>query len=147
MAFMRSWQRAWLALGVVALLVSMATCAIETTQTKVNWLYDWNEASTRAQNEDKLVMINFYTDACPECKRLDSGAFSDDELAAFLNDNLVPLKSNAAESDLWRSYDILGVPTTVFTSPQGTEIGRITGRAPPDEFYQLTQAILDQWQT
>lgn len=145
MAFMRSWQRAWLALAVVALLVSMATCASETSQTKVDWLYDWNEASTRAENEDKLVMINFYTDACPWCRRLDSDTFSDEEVGAFLNENVVPLKSNAGKTDLHRSYDIPGVPTTVFTSPDGTKVGQIIGYKAPDEFRQLTETILDQW--
>jgi thiol:disulfide interchange protein len=131
-------------------LIGAANCVIregETSESKVNWLYDWNEALSKAQNEDKPIMIDFYADWCVPCKRLDSDTYSDEALSAFLNDNFVSLKSNIAKSDLCANYDITAIPTIVFVSPEGTEIGRRVGYRTPAQFYQDVQAILSQWQS
>jgi thiol:disulfide interchange protein len=135
---------------VLALLLSAANCNIrqgETSESKVNWLYDWNEALGKAQNEDKPIMIDFYADWCVPCKRLDSDTYSDEALSAFLNDNFVSLKSNVDKSNLGGNYGITAIPTVVFVSPEGTEIGRRVGYRTPAQFYQDAQAILSQWQS
>ncbi len=137
-----------LLLVVLALLLTTAAnCTTKKDESKVNWLYDWNEALGKAQNENKPIMIDFYADWCSPCRRLDSDTYSDEELGAFLNDKFVSLKSNVAKSDLYGNYGITAIPTIVFVSPEGTEIGRIRGYEPPDRFYQDVQAILSQWKS
>ena len=134
---------------VIALLViAAAACATNTNEGKVNWLYDWNEALNMAQSENKPMMIDFYGDWCSPCKRLDSDTYSDEELSAFLNDNFVSLKSNVDKSNLHVNYpNIRYIPTIIFTSPEGTEIGRWVGYKPPDQFHQDTQEVLDWWES
>ena len=88
-----------------------------------------------------MLVIAFFTFIAS-----DSIAFSDDDLSAYLNSNLICLKSNAGESDLYLNYGIDGVPTTVFISPGGEEINRMVGYRPPDDFYQDMQVILSQWE-
>jgi len=135
---------------LVLLLIGAANCTIregETSESKVNWLYDWNEALSKAQNEHKPIMIDFYADWCVPCKRLDSDTYSDEALGAFLNDNFVSLKSNVDKSNLGKNYGITAIPTIVFVSPEGTEIGRRVGYRTPDQFYQDVQAILSQWES
>jgi len=146
----RLGKTALLIVVLALLLISTANCALtgETSESKVNWLYDWNEALDKAQNENKPIMIDFYSDRCPPCKRLDSDTYSDENLSAFLNDSFVSLKSDVDKSNLHRNYpNIKYIPTIVFTSPEGTEIGRMIGYRPPDQFYQDTQAILSQWKS
>jgi thiol:disulfide interchange protein DsbD len=137
-----------LLVAVLALLLTSASnCTTKKAESKVNWLYDWNEALGKAQNENKPIMIDFYADWCTPCKRLDSDTYSDEALGAFLNDNFVSLKSNVDKSDLYGNYDITAIPTIVLVSPEETEIGRIRGYEPPDQFYQDVQAILSQWKS
>jgi len=138
-----------LLLMLALLLITAASCADKnsgTGESKVNWLTDWNEALSQAQAENKPIMIDFYTDYCPACDELDSNTFTDDELGDFLNNNFVCLKSNAGESGLYGDYGVSVVPTIVFTSPVGTEFGRMTGYRSPDQFYQDTQEKLNQWE-
>ena len=113
-----------------------------TSESVVNWLYDCNEALNKAQNENKPIMIDFYTDICPACDKLDSDTYSDNELGTFLNDNFVCLKSDANNSNLSQEYSISVVPTIVFTSSDGTEFGRFSGYKSPNEFYQYAQEML-----
>jgi thiol:disulfide interchange protein DsbD len=135
-----------LLVALALLLTTAANCTTQKNESKVNWLYDWNEALSKAQNEGKPIMIDFYADWCTPCKRLDSDTYSDEELGAFLNDNFVSLKSNVDKSDLYKNYpDIQYLPTIVFTSPEGIEIERMVGYRTPDRFYQDVQAILSQW--
>lgn len=111
---------------------------------KVQWSTDWNEAITEAQAENKPMMITFYSDICPACRILDGNAFSDDELSVFLSTSFVCVRSNAGWSRLHTVYGIPGVPTTVFTSPDGAEITRIVGAASVESFYQKAQAALER---
>ena len=66
-------------------------------------------------------------------------------MSAFINDNLVPLKSNCSKSSLYRDYATgsqFGVPQTIFTDATGEEIGRIVGYRAPEQFQQQMQSIL-----
>ncbi len=144
----RFWKVALLVALVALLLISAAGCVISSggAESKVNWLYNTDDALSRAQSENKPIMIDFYADWCTWCKRLDSDTYSDDNLSAFLNESFICLKSNTQKSDLYGRYGITALPTIVFLSPQGTEIGeRIPGYQPPAQFYQSVQAVLSQW--
>ena len=140
------------ALLIMVLLIGIgaANCSLlngGTGESKVNFLYDWNEALSRAQAENKPIMINFYTDTCPACEKLDSNTYSDEELGDFLNDNFVCLKSNTLKSNLYQNYsNIEYVPTIVFASPDGTEIDRMVGYRSASAFYQDAQEVLSQWE-
>ena len=136
---------------VLALLtIGAGGCTSVATEGSIKWLNEWSEALDKARAENKPIMINFYTDICPACTQLDRNTFSDEELGAFLDDNFICLKSNAGKSNLHAKYGISGVPTIVFTAPDGYEkryeIGRIVGAAPADQFYQGALAALGQRQ-
>lgn len=134
---------------VLLIVISAANCAFlngGSGESKINWLYDWNEVLSKAQAENKPIMINFYTDWCVYCRKLDSDTYSDDELSAFLNDNFICLKSNADKSNLHNIYNVDAYPWIVFTSPEGTKLGQIVGYKPPGYFYQYALGILGQWE-
>jgi thiol:disulfide interchange protein len=133
---------------VALLLISAAGCVINSggAESKVNWLYNMDDALSRAQSENKPIMIDFYADWCAPCKRLDSDTYSDDALSAFLNENFVCLKINVDKNrTLASNYKIVSIPAIVFVSLGGMEIGRWVGFTTPDRFYQDAQAKLSQW--
>ncbi len=111
----------------------------------IRWLTDWDEALAEAQTTGKAIMINFYTDVCPACRMLDENTFTDKDVGIFLNENFVNVKSNAGRSSLHSRYGIRGVPTTIFTTPDGEELGRIIGFYPPDQFLEGAQWAKDLW--
>jgi len=116
------------------------------TPPEIIWIWDWEEAKTRAQAENKPIVINFFTDLCPACRRLDQNTFTDDEVKGFLSENFITVKSNAGKTGLFMNYGISAVPTTVFTTPDGVEFGRITGYYPPESFLNGSSQGLNIWE-
>ena len=146
--FVRFGKAALLLAVLALLLIAAVNCSCDdTSESKVHWLHDWDEASSKAQDENKPIMIDFYTDWCPPCKQLDSNTYSDDDLSAYLNENFVCLKSNMEKDNLYQNYSNMQfVPTIIFASPEGTEFGRMVGYKPPDQYYSATQQILSEWE-
>lgn len=136
-----------LVLCFAVLVTSIVSCdrAGGDSVAALTWLHDWDEAKDKAQAENKPIMINFYTDVCPACRKLDQNTFTDVELGAYLDENFVTLKNNAAKGSLYADYDVIAVPTTVFTQPDGEFIGEIRGYYLPGPFREGAQAALDLW--
>lgn len=137
-----------LALAVVAVLLT--GCLASDGISSINWLYDSQEALKQAQAENKPIMVNFYTDICPACRKLDQSAFSDKKATEFVNKNFICLKSNAGKTSLYQRYGIRAVPTTLFSVPDGFgteyEIERIVGVVAPDQFYDAAVKVINWWQ-
>lgn len=106
------------------------------------WARDYDEAFTRARAEGKLVMVDFYTDWCGWCKRLDRTTLSDPRVRQALA-RFVPVRLDA-EKDGRAQADRLGVrgyPTIVFLDPAGAEVGRIGGYLEPGPFLAELDSI------
>jgi len=139
---------------IVSLLISVTACdsnseVLENGQngnsTGVKWLYDWDEALQLAQSNNMPIMVNFYTQVCPYCVKLDQYVFANQEVSDFLNDNFICVKSDAGKSNPASYYYMTGVPTTYFTKPDGTSIGYVPGYVPPETFLMGSQKAFDLW--
>ena len=53
------------------------------------------EAIARAEAEDKLIFVDFYTSWCLPCKLMDEDVFTDRALGDFMNERFVSLKIDA----------------------------------------------------
>lgn len=94
-------------------------------------------AVEKATAESKPVMIDFITDWCRWCDTLDKRTYSDEEVAAFVNARVVPIKIDAEKGEgiaIAKKYGVTGYPTILLMHPDGEEIDRLLGYKPPDEF-------------
>jgi len=100
------------------------------------------EAKAAARERDTLVMIEFYTDWCSWCRRLENDTFTDLGVIAQLEE-LVPMRVDAegGGEDLAQRYGVDSYPTVVFVDGQGHEVDRILGYLPPAEFVEQTRRI------
>ena len=139
---------------ICCVLISVAACSSDSevlengqngNSTGVEWLYDWDEALQQAQSNNTPIMINFYTQVCPYCVKLDQDTFANKEVSTFLNKNFICVKSDAGKSSLANNYYMTGVPTTYFTTPDGTSIGYMPGYVPPETFLIGSQKALELW--
>lgn len=64
----------------------------------INWI-TLDEAVSKSKKKEKLVMIDFYTDWCGWCKKLDAGPYMDPEVVKYVNENFYAIKINAEQKE------------------------------------------------
>jgi thiol:disulfide interchange protein DsbD len=111
---------------------------------------DLEQALTRANAENRPVMLDFYADWCVSCKEMEKYTFSDPGVqTTWANHNTVLLKADvtandAADQALMRHFGIFGPPAYVFFGPDGKERQgyRVVGFMPADKFRQHLENAL-----
>ncbi|MBE2895864.1 protein-disulfide reductase DsbD [Pasteurellaceae bacterium HPA106] len=97
-------------------------------------------ARVMREHPNKIVMLDLYADWCVACKEFDKYTFPDAAVRAQF-DNMLLLradltKTNAKNRTLMEKFQVLGLPTILFFSPQGQELtaARVSGFMPPEQF-------------
>jgi len=107
------------------------------TASGISWLYGLNDGLNRARQSNKPVMIDFYTEWCGWCKKLDEETYRD-RTVLELSNKFVCVKIDAdKDKDLASKYKVRGYPTIIFLNSQGKMIGNITGYLPAKDFARL----------
>jgi len=103
----------------------------------LRWERDLGSALGRASSEGKIVMVDFYTDWCLWCKKLDQSTFADDEVRRALS-AVVPVKLNAEKNGRREAehFSIEDYPTILFLDATGKEISRVPGYMPAGPFLE-----------
>jgi len=116
----------------------------------IQWQPYSEERIFAAARDGKPVFIDFYTDWCIACREMDKMTFSDPGVIAASRD-FVMLRSNLTTDtdpvikDLYKRYQVKGVPTYVFLGPDGKEISdlRLVGYEPKKEFFARLKRALE----
>lgn len=107
------------------------------------WASSFENALEEAQVDGKPVMVDFYTDWCGWCKRLDADTYSDSDVAAHAR-RLVCVKVNAERrSEVARRYGVRAYPSIAFLQADGTLMEMIRGYLPPKQFISVLDRIGD----
>lgn len=110
--------------------------------TQINFATDYQSALKLAQDKGQKLIIDFNTDWCTWCKRLDTVTFVDSAVIA-MSQNLVFAKINAEKDTVTAQlYKVRGYPTVVLVNADGSEIDRIGGYLPPKEFMETIDNYL-----
>ncbi len=119
-------------------------------QTKATSSITWNkydEAFKLAAKSKKPIMIDFYTNWCGFCKRMDQQTYIDPTIVEYINEHFVPVKLNAESREtlnlpdgptngvsIARSFGVRAYPQTWFVEADGTKMGGRPGYMPPQLF-------------
>jgi thioredoxin-related protein len=95
---------------------------------QVQWRTDYNTARKEATEKGRPLLIDFGTENCFWCKKLDLSTFRDPAVVALLNEQFVALKVDAErEAILTQTLRIQQYPTLVLAGPDGKIIGVLEG--------------------
>lgn len=101
---------------------------------EIAWLTDYRSAMDSAAAQDRPVIIDFYTDWCTFCQRMDREAFRDPEVVGEAK-GFVMLKVNAEKDRALASrFGVRAYPHFVFLSPSGRTLRSVEGYMAPQQF-------------
>lgn len=117
--------------GVVLLLLGITWIngAIQEKTVSLPWNHYNGQSMEQILSSGKPVFMDFYADWCAPCKQLDRETFSDPRVAAradqfyFLKVDCT--KPDAATKAFMELYQVSGMPTLVFLTPDGKEMASL----------------------
>lgn len=132
----RHSHRIWLLVLLAAAVLAYGSSLYRNTNAAA-WPADFEAASAAAAEQGKPLLIQFKTEYCPYCRRMQREVLSDPALAPALEAfELVQVDANERD-DLARQYWIESVPTFVITDPAGTMLARLEGVHDVDGFQEF----------
>ena len=108
---------------------------------QVNWDNSkFDKILKKSASQDKLVMIDFYTDWCIPCKQVLKEIFTDDTaIVQFVNNKYICTRINAEKGEgikLAKKYNVRGYPTLLFLDKNKNVIGRVAGTRARDDYFE-----------
>jgi len=128
---------------VAALMALTLGVSATASHARIAWTRDINSARVQAQKTGKPIFIDFYTDWCGWCKKLDSNVYTNRGVQS-LSRNFIMVKLNAeAEGAAYaQHYRVSGFPTMVFLNSQSQYLGTIPGYVDSGTMKQYMQSAL-----
>ena len=114
----------------------------------IQWESDLRAAHGRAQQENKHLLLHFYSDNCVWCDRLEAGAFKSPQVIDAINQNYVALKIHAGQNpSLAKTFRVSSFPTDVIVTTTGTALAHGTSPQSADRYVALLAQHLPQQAT
>ncbi|MBN1794037.1 MAG: thioredoxin fold domain-containing protein [Candidatus Omnitrophica bacterium] len=110
----------------------------------LSWRYSLRQALKEAKKTGTPVMIDFYTDWCHWCKKLDQDTYSDAAVKRRAEYFLCVKVDGDKERELVKAYGVRGYPTVLFLNSEGSTIGRIPGYVGPEDFLKVMDDVLKE---
>jgi thiol-disulfide isomerase/thioredoxin len=108
----------------------------------ITWAGSLNSGLKEAKAKNKPVMVDFYTDWCGWCKKLDRDTYADPEVANLAK-KFVCVKVNGDKySDLVSKYGVSGYPTILFLDAGGEKLDGIVGYVNADGMVSKMNSVL-----
>lgn len=107
----------------------------------------FEQTLTKAQEQDKIVFIDFWASWCGPCKRMDAEVLSDTELVSFFNKNFINIKLDAESEDAILpkiNYDIRSLPAYVWVLPNGNMVHSYKGTTTIENFMRQAKIALSK---
>lgn len=109
----------------------------------VRWLQDYGKARAESRTTGRPLVIDFGTEHCFWCRKLETTTFRDPAVAALLSQDFVALRVDAGRQPaLARALKVDRYPTLVLAAPDGTILARHVGYLDAARFRKQLQSAL-----
>jgi thioredoxin:protein disulfide reductase len=136
------------ALGIVTSVAGLFLLVgwLEAPRAKLSWEPSEAAARTRAESEQRPMLVDFTAEWCGACNELSRITFADPKVMAEAS-RFVAVKVDATHEDdpsidvLKDRYRVVGLPTVILVGKDGRERTRFTEFVPPDQFLTAIRQI------
>jgi tetratricopeptide (TPR) repeat protein len=111
----------------------------------IKWEKNLDEALRKARRAGQPIIVDFWADWCGWCHRLDKTTYVDPWVARKAQDFVaakVDTEGSRKEREFAMKYQVTSLPTIVFLSPMGHQLGRVKGFQGPGQFPRTLEAAL-----
>lgn len=99
---------------------------------ELHWRHDYNSARKESVDKNRPMLLDFVTDHCFWCKKLESTTFRDPAVARVLQQQFVLLKVDAErQTELTQMLKVQNFPTMIIASADGRILTIIEGFVEP----------------
>jgi len=113
---------------------------------EISWIKDLDGALNTAKKENKIVMIDVFTEWCTWCKKLDEETYKDKKVIElskeFINLKINP-ETDKKGSEFLTKFKIEGYPTILFIDSSANQFSRIGGFLAGEAFSAQMEKILN----
>jgi thioredoxin-like negative regulator of GroEL len=128
-------------LSIAAMLVLASASRSQSPE----WRTDYAAARTEATAKNKPLIIDFVTENCFWCKKLDSTTFRDPAIVALMNEQFIPLKIDAnGDPAMASKLQIQSYPTVIIAAQDGRILTIIEGYVESPKFLEQLQKAVPQ---
>lgn len=107
----------------------------------IAWL-GYQEGLARAKESKRPVLLAFTADWCKYCRKMKQETYTDAEVAAYLNENLVPVMVDTEKQrDVAGQYFVRSLPTIWFLDGEGNRIANLPGYVDAPTFLKVLKYI------
>jgi thioredoxin-related protein len=158
--FLRNrWERPVLAAALLIIFVwaiaftSFATSSEQGKSSAIEW-QEFSKALELAKQQNKMVVVDFYTDWCGWCKRMDKDTYGHADVVKYAKAKLIMSKVDAESQDKTRFKDreltyqqlalgmgVRGYPTTAFFDSNGDLITSISSYLTAEQFMPILEYL------
>ena len=125
------------------ILLSLLICTIGYSQKLKIIDQDFEKAREIANQENKLLFIDFYTTWCAPCKKMDKWIFQNDTLSQHLANDFVLLRYDAEKDkkfNLSKKHHVNSYPTGIILNSNGYILNRKYG-FPGEDVKELSESV------
>jgi len=110
---------------------------------EIHWCRDYKTAWEESRATGRPLLLDFGTESCLWCKRLDATTLRDPDVVELVNGRFVALHVDSdREPLLSRALHVKSHPTIVLAGPDGTVLDRVIGYTDKTRFQQHLRQIL-----
>lgn len=144
--------RQWILLWSLLFLVLLSAEGV-TAQDSIEWV-SVEEALERAEEEEKLILIDVFAPWCPYCQRMQEEVYPDSHVEEAIDTYFLPVRISVESEDpvrfmnreftqaeFARALRYQNVPTTYFMNARGEVVGQQPGYLPEEVFTSLLRYV------
>src|SRR5262249_55162253 len=110
---------------------------------EVQWRYEYNAARREATEKNRPLVLDFGTEHCFWCRKLDLTTFRDPSIVGVMNEKFLPLKIDAErEPGLTNALRVQNYPSLILAAPDGKILGTVEGYLDAGRFHEYLQRAL-----